>query len=296
MLRFTAIALLTLAVAACGRTELAYRNADRLLGYYTWKTVHASAAQRDDWQPVLQATLRHHRERELPLVVAYLDLATRLVRETEASPGAECLVDGALLLYQRHARLAAALAAPLLAQLDADQIRHFAEHRAQRQKDAVKRYRDPDPQRRQVARQRRITERIEKWTGKLNDGQRRQIRDALERMPDMSADWLAYREQRSATLLAMLGRGADQETLRDYLEGWWVRRDGTDAETRRSWAVARQEFIRLMDELAATLTDRQRTRVQKRLDDMHHELTPFLPGQQQAVDLHRVPACHTAPS
>ena len=96
MLRLAVIAIITLLASACSRTELAYRNADSLLEYYAWKTVRTSSAQRDHWQPVLQTTLRHHREQELPLVIAYLDVAGRSVRETDGSAGAACLVDGAL--------------------------------------------------------------------------------------------------------------------------------------------------------------------------------------------------------
>jgi len=128
MPRLIVIAVLTLLCSACSRTEFTYRNADSLLEYYAWKTVRTSAAQRDHWQPVLQTTLSHHRQQELPLVIAYLDLAARIIREPEGSVGAECLVDGALLLYQRHARLAVDLAVPLLAELDAIQVEHLADY------------------------------------------------------------------------------------------------------------------------------------------------------------------------
>ncbi|UCE77216.1 MAG: hypothetical protein JSU62_03150, partial [Gammaproteobacteria bacterium] len=114
MLRLIVIAVLVVTGSACSRTELAYRNADRLLGYYAWQTVDAGSAQREHWRPVVESTLRRHREQELPLIIAYLDLARRAVAETDASVGAACLVDGARYLYQRHARLAVELSVPLL--------------------------------------------------------------------------------------------------------------------------------------------------------------------------------------
>ena len=118
-----------------------------------------------------------------------LDLAVRAAREADATPGAACLVDAAVLLYQRHARLAVELGAPLLASLDATQIRHLAGHMAQRHQDNVERYLNPDPAQRQEARQERILERIENWTGELNDDQNKRIRDALDRTPDLSPLW-----------------------------------------------------------------------------------------------------------
>ncbi len=295
MLRFIVITVVTLLGSACSGTGLTYRNSDWLLEHYSLKTVGASDAQRDHWQPLLQATLRHHRESELPLVIAYLDLAGRVVKQRDGSLGAACLVDGALLIYQRHARLAAELAAPLLAELDADQLRHLAKYTTQRQQDAVQRFLDPDPQRRSAARQKRITERIEKWAGKLNDSQRQQVKDALEKIPDLSAAWLAYRAEHTDTLLAMIANDADTEALREYLDGWWVRRYGTSAETSQSWHIARSEFIQLMDNITTSLTDTQRARFEKRVGELRDDLAPFLSSPQQPVDLQLVPACASAP-
>ncbi len=285
------ILVATLLGAACSRTDVAYRNSDKLLEYYSWKTVRTSQAQRDNWRPVLQTTLRHHREHELPLLIAYLDLAVSAVEQKSGSVGAECLVDGAVLIYQRHARLAAELAAPLLAELDADQLRHFTNYLLKRRKKNVARYLDPDLQRREAARQERITERIENWTGKLNDQQRRQVSGSLDSIPDLSESWLAYRQAHNDKLLTLIANHADADTLREYLIDWWVRRDGTSDETRRSWHLARHEFIRLLDDISNTLTDRQRARVIKRLDGFRNDLTPYLPTPPQQADLQLVQAC-----
>jgi len=291
MLRLIVIAVLILFGSACSRSEIAYQNADSLLQYYAWKTVRTSAAQRDQWQSVLQTTLRYHREHELPVVIAYLDLAARIIRETDGSVGAACLVDGGLLIYQRHARLAVDLAVPLLMELDVDQVERLARHMTQRQKDAVKRYQDPDPQRRKDARQERITDRIEQWTGKLNNGQRAYINDALQHIPDLTASWLAYRAQQTNTMLTMLQTGAKAEALSTYLNDWWVHRDGTSTETWQHWRVARNEFVQLMDTLAATLTDRQRRTLETRLAALREDLESFISDTPQPVKLQLVPAC-----
>jgi hypothetical protein len=295
MLRVTIIAILIVLCSACSRTEFAYRNADWLLEYYTWKTLHTSNAQLDQWQPLLQATLRYHREQELPLVIAYLDRAERFIREPDDAVGATCLIDGALLLYQRHAHLAVDLAVPLLAELDADQINHLAEHMGQRQQDAVEEYLNPDPHQRKAARQERITERIEIWMGKLNGSQRQMVNQALQRIPDMSASWLEYRAQRTDMLLAMIETGADAATLRTYLEDWWVHRDGTSAETREHWRLARHEFIQLMGKLVTTLTNRQRTTLESRLGKLRKDLASFAPPTPEPVSLQDVPACTSMP-
>ncbi|MGD8874980.1 MAG: DUF6279 family lipoprotein [Gammaproteobacteria bacterium] len=294
MLRPVIIILLAVLGSACSRAEFAYRNADWLLEYYAWQSVSINKSQLEQWRPLLQSTLQRHREEELPLVVAYLDLAGRTARQADATPGAACLVDAALLLYQRHARLAVELGAPLLANLDATQIRHLAGHMAQRHQDNVERYLNPDPAQRQEARQERILERIENWTGDLNDDQRRRIRDAVDRTPDLSPLWLAQRAHRTDALLALLETGADADVLSEYLEAWWVHRDGASAETLRLWRIARDELVRLGDELATTLTDRQRTRLERRLRDLHDDLAGFLPDRKQPASLQVVPSCVAA--
>ena len=295
MLRVATIAILIVLCSACSRTEFAYRNADWLLEYYAWKALQTSTAQRDHWQPLLQDTLRNHREQELPLVIAYLDRVERFIREPEDSVGAACLVDGALLLYQRHAHLAVDLAVPLLVELDTDQIRHLAKYMSQRQQDAVGQYLNPDPQHRKAARQERITERIEIWTGKLNGSQRQMVNQALERIPDMSASWLEYRAQRTDMLLVMLNTGAGAATLRTYLEDWWVHRDGTTAETREHWRLAQHEFIQLMGKLVATLTNSQYAALENRLGDIRRDLAAFTSPTAAPVSLQDVPACTSMP-
>jgi hypothetical protein len=296
MLRLVVIAALIATGAACSRTEFAYRNADRLLGYYAWKTVAANSAQRDRWRPLLETTLQRHREQELPLVIAYLDLAAGSVGESEASVGAACLVDAAVLLYQRHAQLAVDLAVPLLTALDADQISHLAKHTAKRQQDAARRYLDPDLQQRKTAREQRFIERIEKWTGKLNGSQRQQIRNAVERIPDLSAPWLGYRGQQTDKLLSMLETGADAQALRAYLQDWWVRMDGQSADYRQRWHTARQGFIQLLDALAATLTDKQRATFLDRLGEVRADLASFVAPEHQQASLPAFPACDAAPA
>ena len=111
----------------------------------------------------------------------------------------------------------------------------------------------------------------------------------------MSASWLEYRAQRTNKLLAMIETGADAATLRTYLEDWWVHRDGTSAETREYWRLARHEFVQLMDKLVTTLTNRQRTTLENRLGELRKDLASFVPPTPEPVSLQDVPACTSMP-
>lgn len=285
------ISILILLGSGCSRTGFAYRHADWLLEYQVRRIIAANASQRDLWRPVLADTLAHHQENELPLVIAYLDLARAGISQADSTINATCLVDAALLLYQRHARLAVDLSVPLLSTLDAAQIRHLAGFMQQRQEKAVKEYLIPDPEVRKMARQQRFIQRIESWTGNLNEQQRQQISDALVHIPDLSAPWLAYRSQQTNTLLEMLETGSSAAALRQQLTDWWVEMDGRSAEYSLQWQRAKQQFILMLDTLNVTLTDSQRNRIVHRLTGLRSDLARFLPDTQLSRSSSLAAAC-----
>lgn len=276
MLRIVAVVFLSVWVSACSRTQLAYDNADWLLDYYAGQTVDISAAQREQWRPLLAGILKQHRDSELTYLVAYLDMASNMASEDHSVVDANCLVDSALLVSQRHARLAVDLAVPLLVDLDKSQFKHLSEYTAERQDTLVARYLNPDPELRQKARRMRFIERIEKWIGRMNPDQQLLVEEALERIPDISPFWLAYREQQTNGLLGMLEADADADTLQQYLNSWWVEWDGRSADYIQSWRAAKLEFTIFLDRLGASLTSKQRGKLGKRLATLRNDLAEFL--------------------
>lgn len=290
------VAVFCLLISACSQVELAYRNADRIILHQAHQMVDANAAQRDHWEPQLVKTLHRHRAEELPLVVDYLQLAGHIIEQSGQKGGGACLLSGAILVYERHARLAVELAVPLLLSLDGAQIEHLKQYLAQRQEDAISRYLDPDPARRKAIRLERFVDRIEAWTGKLNNDQREQIGDAVERIPDLSASWLIYREQQSERLLGMLETGVDENNLRNFLMGWWVKQSGRSASNTLQWSTAKRELILLVDELVSTLTSRQRSRILSRLGNIREDLAAFLDPSHSSLTLSStIPACTYPP-
>lgn len=288
MLRIILVIFLGVLVSACSRTQLAYRNADWLLEYYAGQTIDISAAQREQWQPVLAGILQKHRESELAYLVAYLDMVSKVVIKDHDAVGVACLVDSALLVSRRHAHLAVDLAVPLLADMDQNQAEHLSEYTAKQQARLVERYLDPDPRRRKKARRTRFDERIEKWIGRMNSDQRLLVDEALERIPDITSFWLAYREQQTAGLLNMLEADIDAEALRQYLNSWWVDWDGRSTNYMRSWHVAKLEFVIFLDRLDASLTPKQRKKLGTRLAVLRKDLAVFLSPESIPVTLSAV--------
>jgi len=290
MVRITAIVVLVLLCAACTRTELAYRNADWLLAYYARRTVDIDVAQREAWEPVLVGTVRRHKEQELPLIIAYLDLATAVARQTEDSVDAARLVEGAVALLRRHARLAVDLAVPLLAGLDDDQVEHLRSYLRERQEEAAEQYLHPDLQRRKDARYERFVDRIEASIGELNADQRQLLGGALSRIPDLSASWLAYRARQAQALLGLLDAHAGATELREFLTQWWVEQSGRSTEYQRLWRRAKQDFVAFLDALGGTLSERQRATFEGRLAGLGNDLASFLSPTHAPADLRAVGA------
>lgn len=285
MMRLVFTLFLTGLVIACSRAQLAYENADWLLERYAGRTIDISAVQREHWRPLLTRTLQQHRSNELPHILAYLDLADRVISRTDPAADAACLVDGALVIADQHARLAVELALPLLTDLDAAQVNHLVEYMEKREQKLVRRYLDPDREIREDNRQTRFIERIETWTGSLNDDQRQLAADALKKIPDLTPAWLAYRSQQTARLLQLLEASADAQILEQYLYGWWVAWDGRPDTYTQQWRLAKAEFINFLNRLGSTLTDRQRKKVQKRLGTLRTDLATFLPPGHTPLEL-----------
>jgi hypothetical protein len=271
-IRLLAALVLALASVGCARTELVYRNADWLIERYGEQAVAMDGDQAERWRPTLVAVLQRHHDEALPRVIGYLD-ATALAVDAIAEPqAAACLVDAAIALYRQHARLAVDLAVPVLLELDADQVRHLAAYLAEHEVEARARYLPPDPARREAARAERFIEGIERWTGPLGNGQRRHAGAALARMPDLTEDWLAYRAGQTTGLIQRLEAGTDEPTLRAYLTAWWVDWDGQPAGYAARWEASWAAFTAYLAELAASLTDRQRTHLVEKLRSIRSDL------------------------
>jgi hypothetical protein len=181
------------------------------------------------------------------------------------------LVEGASLLLERHGRIAVDLSVPLLTDLDSTQVAHLGRHLREQQRKAQERYFDANVRRRQRAREQRFIERTERWTGVLTDNQLLLTRKAVQRIPDLSPGWLSYRDQQSQGLLVLLTSGADEASVRQYLERWWVHWQGLQKADEVGWNTARSIFIGWLVDMSRSLNPRQRRTLEQRLVSQREE-------------------------
>ncbi len=275
LVRNLIVSILILLTTGCSRTEFAYRNADWFLEIYAKQTVDANFDQIEQWRPILQSELEYHRVELLPLLIAYLDLMERASRYPDEEKLAGCLVDAGLYLYQRHAQLAVDLAVPLLMTLDYSQLRHLTEYMARQQQKARNRYLKTKSQSQHEVRMARFIERTERWTGELNDAQLQDMEQAIRRIPDLSENWLSFREQQTAGLLQLLEINPDERLVRKYLSDWWISFEQRSFDYDQDWNIAKHEFVDLLQKLGASLTERQRKTLAQRIASFRKDLKLF---------------------
>mgnify|MGYP000485313324 CR=1 FL=1 len=132
------------------------------------------------------------------------------------------LFDRTDALYRDHAALAIPVAVGILSEITPAQIDHLAGEFDERNSEYVENYLNEDLEERAEARSERYIERVERWTGRLDDRQRQLIAGAVREMPDTAEPWLEYRRAQQQRLLRLLRSQATPDQLREFLTAWWV--------------------------------------------------------------------------
>jgi len=272
--------------AGCSTTQWLYGNADWFVERYAVKSLDIDDAQLQDWRPQLQSILQRHLNSELPLIDLYLNLLTEFVERVPDEPvDTACLVHGATELFERHARLAAELAVPLLVKLEPHQISHLEAYLAQRHSRYEKRFLNGDRQQRLQARTERLIERIENWTGALDNEQLAQVEGFATTLPDLAASWFDYRRNREERLLQLLRAEAGADQLHHHLLSWWIPWSAEKTEFSKVWKPAEAGFIRLLDDLAPSFNERQREHVKNKVAALRGDIADLYGGAPLTVNI-----------
>lgn len=270
LLTATLVLALLLGLAGCSRVRLAYGSADLLLAGYADDYLGLREDQRERWRPDLKQVLARHRREELPYLASFFDRALAASQAGFSPSDTACLVATARDLYQRHARLAAALAAPLLADLEPAQVRalkaRFARDLAE---DLAE---DDNPERELRARAKRYVKAIEEWTGPLAAEQKRLVREATGRMPNTRETVIAYRTRKRQALVDLIESGAGADQLESFLTDWLVDYRDLPPDLREAGERLEERLVGLISTLGQTLTSAQKTHLERRLSTLKSDL------------------------
>lgn len=285
------ILLTPLLVAACSTAQLAYRNADFLIGGYVEDLLDLDEQQVAILQPRLEEALGRHREAELPAVVALLAGFERGAKTGFDEAGLSCLRDRAWALWHETARLLAEASAPLLVDLDAAQLALLRDRFEERSAEYREDHLAVDAEQRQEARLARMVKRISRWTGRLDGPQRELIARHVVTWPSLAQGWYDYRSTMQARLLAMIESGASRDDMQRFLVGWWAWQADMPAALRTGRTTVENSLQRLFIDLQQSLGAEQHQRLVDELGDLRRSLSGLLPADAVAAAMEDMP-CH----
>jgi hypothetical protein len=255
----------------CTRLQLAYGTAPLFLKGYARDYLAIDGDQMANWDPRLEAALDTHRAVEIPQVAGFIEAFHQASVAGFDAANTRCLTNTLHELYRRHARLAVDTAAPLLAGLRPDQVRHlerrFAEeYRKDRSTDR------PDTELLKAQRARRYIKSIEGWTGTLTASQRALVTDLSGRIPNIESDVLEYRSRKRKELVQLLRSGANEASIRHFLTDWLVEYRDLPPALASAFAQIQPRWEELMIRLGSTLDTAQRRRLDDQLSTLREDL------------------------
>lgn len=260
-----------IALSACSRTELVYRNADWLAYRWVDRLLDADQAQSEQWPLLFDQVMQEHRRELLPQVVALLQQSSKRADRGLAAEDLDCLWQDANRLIETHARLIVPTATRVLSSISAAQIDHLGAELDKRNAEYREDYLHSDPREREAARVERFIERVERWTGDLSTEQARLVEVAVKRMPDVADEWLRYRQRQQQRLLAML-REDQPQALEAFLVSWWVDQADRGPALVEVYPNLRDGWIEMLAALDSTLDGRQRAHLLATITDLRDDL------------------------
>ena len=250
-----AVALL---LTACSRVEFAYEYGDWFAARGIASYLDLDRAQRQDVRGKLQAYRSVHRETRLPTMVVLMDDTSTLLKDENPDPDTvRAHFDRGMDLLTGTVEDVIPMAADTLRSLTPAQIDHLETQLADGRREYAE---DIAPNSAE-----RLTERVEQWVGDLSIAQRVELGACDARTPDVTDQWLQWREQRDDELTALLRSGATQGELETFLREWWLDSDARPEALQQARARTRDIWLGCTRSLLAGLSSEQRDHARNRL-------------------------------
>jgi len=268
--RWLTAAALVVAMAACSTVRIAYYGADFFIHQYADDYLGLDQDLLATWKPHLEAALARHKTEELPYLARFFDNALKGAEQGFDGAKVSCLQDQLLTIYDRHAKLAVDLAAPLLAASRPSQLRTLeAKFREDWEEETA-----TDPHavaRRERKRAERYAEASRWWVGGLTPAQEAMVTSATGAMPDTAPAWDAYRKSRQQGLVQLLRKGADANEVRTYLTDWLVEFKGMPESLDTARHSIREAISTLVVNLTRSFRPKQKAHLEERLRGLHND-------------------------
>lgn len=279
-----ALLIFTLALGACSRVGLAYRNLDVIIPWTLGDYLDMNGEQKDWFNERLREHLSWHCTTQLP---GYLDWLDRLQSMVESNQ----VTDAALQERTAEAKQAIAQTAreitpsaiELLQGLDDKQVAEMNDAFAKDLRKRQKEYVEPPVAQQIKERGERMEKRLGDWLGPLSDKQKQRVAQWSAALGDQNTQWIANRahwqQQFSAAVAQRQSPEFAQriETLLVNRERLWT------ADYRKAYANTEAQGRALAVDLMADSTPQQRERLLKKIEGVRKDFNDLkcLKGAQK---------------
>ncbi|MFG6205034.1 DUF6279 family lipoprotein [Pseudomonas retamae] len=280
-----ALLIFTLALGACSRVGLAYRNLDVIIPWTLGDYLDMNGEQKDWFNERLKEHLSWHCTTQLP---GYLDWLDRLQSMVESNQ----VTDAALQQRTTEAKQAIAETAreitpsaiELLQGLDDKQVAEMNDAFAKDLRKRQKEYVEPPVAQQIRERGERMEKRLGDWLGPLSDKQKQRVAQWSAALGDQNTQWIANRahwqQQFSAAVTQRQSPEFAQriETLLVNRERLWT------ADYRKAYANTEAQGRALAVDLMAESTPQQRERLLKKIEGVRKDFNDLkcLKGAQKS--------------
>ncbi|SIR78090.1 hypothetical protein SAMN05216509_4759 [Pseudomonas sp. B10] len=270
--QIAALLIFTLALGACSRVGLAYRNLDVIIPWSLSDYVDMNGEQKDWFNERLREHLSWHCTTQLPGYLDWLDRLQAMVESNQVSDAAlQERTAEAKQAIAETAREITPSAIELLQGLDDKQVAEmndaFAKDLRKRQQEYVK-----PPLAQQIKeRGERMEKRLNDWLGPLSDSQKQRVVAWTNALGDQNTQWIANRahwqQQFSAAVAQRQSAEFPQriETLLVNRERLWT------ADYRKAYANTEAQARSLFVDLMAESTPQQRERLLKKIEGVRKD-------------------------
>ncbi len=263
-----------LALAACSRIDLAYRNLDRLVPWSLDDYLAMNSEQKALLDDRLREHLAWHCKTQLPGYLDWLDRIRGMVADDQVT-------DQALQQRTREAREAIGRVAEEITPSATELLRGMSDAQVAEMREAFrediserqKKYVDT-PLAKQIARR---TERMEKrltpWFGELTAVQKQRVQAWSQALGDQNREWIANRAHWQQQLLLAMNQRNDASfeprlaTLLQRKESLWT------PEYRAAYQNTEQQARSLLVDLVQQSTPQQRRFLQEKLSKVRTDFS-----------------------
>ncbi|WP_460117236.1 DUF6279 family lipoprotein [Pseudomonas sp. S2_C03] len=269
---FAVIITFSLALGACSRVGLAYRNLDVIIPWTLSDYLDMNGEQKGWFNERLKAHLSWHCTTQLPGYLDWLDRLQGMVATNQVTDAAlQTRTQEAKQAIAQTAREITPSAVELLRGLDDKQVAEMNEAFAKDLRKRQQEYLKPPLDQQIKERSERMEKRLNDWLGPISPTQQQRVVTWSNALGDQNTQWIANRahwqKQFSAAVAQRQSPQFPQriETLLVNRESLWT------ADYRKAYADTEAQARSLIVDLMAESTPAQRQRLQKKIEGVRKD-------------------------